>query len=47
MITFDEAYKSVETALRDLEADVRIISVRPFVDGSALLLMDGYLNIKI
>ena len=33
MITFDEAYKSVETALRDLEADVRIISVRPFVDG--------------
>ena len=33
MITFDEAYKSVETAIRDLEADVRIISVRPFVDG--------------
>ena len=24
MITFDEAYKSVETAIRDLEADVRI-----------------------
>ena len=33
MITFDEAYKSVETAIRDLEADVRIISVRPFVHG--------------
>ena len=33
MITFDEAYKSVETVIRDLEADVRIISARPFVDG--------------
>ena len=33
MMTFDEAYKSVETAIRDLETDVRIISVRPFVDG--------------
>lgn len=40
MITFDEAYKSVETAIRDLEADVRLFL-------SALLLMDGYSNIKI
>lgn len=45
MINFDEAYNLAKNVIQKLEIDVRIISVRPFVDGWIFEYQDTeYLN---